>query len=345
MIATLWNDLRGSLRVARRAFARVLPYLSYLRSYLRVGSNIVSVWPERGAELGPKVALFIHFDRRQALADYVRRYVTALADAGYSVVFVSNSGLRREADITELKRLCGAIMTRRNVGYDFGAMRDAIDHFGLPRAGTETLLIVNDSVYGPLCPLGQVLDRIDFTQADVWGATDSWQGRYHLQSYFLAFSRTALASPAWRNFWRRVRQVSSKAWVIARYEVGLTQALLMDGVACRALWSYQTLIGSTEDYLAEELGKDVDPMVRSREIAIRRIRHAVTGAVPLNPTADLWRQLLRAGYPFLKIELLVRNPTGVPDVGDWRVALAEIPGADIDMIERDLQRRARNRAP
>ena len=82
-----------------------------------------------------------------------------------------------------------------------------------------------------------------------------------------------------------------------------------------------------------------------RVLADQRILMCAARRTPLNPTSDLWRQLLLAGFPFLKVELLRENPTDVPDVADWRAVLAELPDADIGMIERDLQHKMRNRSP
>ena len=65
----------------------------------------------------------------------------------------------------------------------------------------------------------------------------------------------------------------------------------------------------------------------------------------LNPTSDLWRQLLSAGFPFIKRELLRDNPTGVSDVMEWRDVVAQTSGADISSIESDLQLAVRNIAP
>ena len=66
---------------------------------------------------------------------------------------------------------------------------------------------------------------------------------------------------------------------------------------------------------------------------------------PLNPTSDLWRQLLAARFPFIKRELLRDNPTRVPDVVEWRDVVAEIAETSLAPIERDLQRTLRNRTP
>jgi hypothetical protein len=338
------SRLRQLFRRAPMSFA---PYLAYAWSFLRGRRHIVRVWPEGRIELDESVALFTHFDRRGQLADHVLGYVRALHNSGFSVVFVSNCGHRLRDSLTALQPFCRAIIVRQNVGYDFGAVRETLDLLDLPRLQTERLLIANDSVYGPLVPITDMLSRVDFDEADLWGATESWQSRYHLQSYFLLAGRRAITSPAWQEFWQGVRQVSSKKWVIYRYEIGLTQKLLRAGLRIRPLWPYHELL----DHAVNSSPPDEadmamnDPLKQMRALANQRLREAAAQRAPLNPTSDLWRQLLLSGFPFLKVELLTKNPTDVPDVADCRRVVAEIPGADLAMIERDLRLRMRNRSP
>jgi hypothetical protein len=340
-------------RVYRNAPGSLYPYLSYASSFLRRRRHTIRAWPETAwkgeVELGGRVALFTHFDRSGCLADHVVAYVRALHENGFSVVFISNAKRLPRAGLSALQPFCSAIIERRNVGYDFGAVREALDLFGLPRPETEQLLIANDSVYGPLASIKDMMARVDFNTADLWGTTESWQFCYHLQSYFLLAGKRALNSPAWRKFWRGVRQVSSKQWVIARYEVGLTQQMLKAGLRCRPLWGYHELLSRTPRAQPpnEADAAIVDPIEQMRIKAIQRIRSAAASGVPLNPTCELWRQLLLAGCPFLKVELLRKNPTDVPDIADWRSVVAGLPGGDVGMIERDLQRQSwiRDRAP
>ncbi|MBV8521985.1 MAG: lipopolysaccharide biosynthesis protein [Acetobacteraceae bacterium] len=281
--------------------------------------------------------------------DQVLGYLRALVEASISIVFISNSGCLHAASIEALKPLCAAILIRRNIGYDFGAWRDALERLALPRPDTEMILLINDSVYGPLRPLREIFSKIDLKRANFWGLTESWQTRYHLQSYFAAFGPEVVASPAWARFWSTVRPVPSKHWVIRNYEIGLTQALLKAGFRCEAIWPYPGLIANVDAALltgenAEEEDSG-DPAVEVRRTHARRIRKAAVRRTPLNPTNELWRQLLLAGFPFIKRELLRDNPGEVADVADWRVIVEQQLKADVATIERDLQRSLRNRAP
>jgi hypothetical protein len=342
---------KRALRIAGHGVrTRLIPWLAWPLGFVRNNQQTVAAWPECGVELGQRIVIFCHFDRSGTVRDHILHYVRSLSAAGFSVAFVTNSGQLRPDALEEVKSLCAAVLIRRNVGYDFGAWRDAIEQLGLPRPNTEILLLVNDSVYGPLRGIEDTLARIDFSLADIWGLTESWQTRYHLQSFFLAVAPRVMSSLAWRQFWLNVRPVPSKRWVIVQYEVGFTQVLLRAGFRCKAAWPYAQLVSQiAPSLLISERNRDgpisTDPMVDARKEHAHRIRRAATARIPLNPTSDLWRQLLQAGFPFLKRELLRDNPSRISDIADWRDVVERELRADPSAIELDLQRALRNKVP
>jgi hypothetical protein len=319
---------------------------------LRRTRQIVYRWPAGEIVLGPRVVLFMHFDSGRRVRQQLLDYIKDLKANGRSIVFVSNSRRLRAPALAAVQSLCDAVIIRRNVGYDFGAWRDAIDFLGLPRPDTEEVILANDSVFGPLLPLGDMLRRLDYGKADVWGLTESWQERYHLQSFFLAFGPTALRAEAFRKFWRSVRPVPAKSFIVRAYEIGVTQVMVKGGLRCAALWPYETLIKlvnreTLEKLIAAErtrIGK-TDPVQITRKLQVLRIRDAVARRIALNPTSDLWRQLLVSGFPFIKRELLRDNPTAVEDVGDWVETVREVLAADPDPILADLRTMLKGGAP
>lgn len=221
---------------------RVLPAIGHEIMRHRSPHQRVSQWPEGEIPLGPKVCVFVHWDRAGEVREHVMHQVRSLTAVGISVVFVSNAGKLRPDALEALKLLCAGVIVRRNVGYDFGAWREAFDILALPRSNTTLVAMANDSVYGPIRSLHELFAAVDFDQADAWGCTNSWQSRYHLQSYFVMFSPKVVASEAWRRFWATVQPTWSKTWLIRLYEIGLTQALLKAGFTCRAIWPYKDLI-------------------------------------------------------------------------------------------------------
>lgn len=341
-IAALWRTIQWNLS---------LP-VGLVIGRLRGTRQIVRVWPEGAVTLGPQVALFMHFDGRGLVRPQLLHYMRELKDNGRDVVFVSNAGKIQPQALAALQEICACAIIRRNVGYDFGAWRDAIDHLGLPRAETQEIICANDSVFGPLTPLGDTLRRLNYAKADIWGLTESWQRRYHLQSFFIAYGPKAIRAEAFRKFWQSVRPVPVKAYIVKEYEVGVTHAMIRGGLSCAALWGYESLIRLVNRAELEKLIEDSDseisksdPILTTRKLQVLRIRDGVARRMPLNPTSDLWRQLLISGFPFIKRELLRDNPTRVQDVGDWVEVVRETLGADPEPILLDLRSMLKGSAP
>ena len=345
---TIHAILRAFYQRWRFRYYLARAYTSYWRSLLRRPNQVIDTWTN-GRPLGRRVAVFVHFDTDCAVQPFVLAYLQALHALAIDIVFVTNSGTLTAAARAALQPLCAAVLIRRNIGYDFGAMRDGLTHVAATPATTDLLLVLNDSVYGPLSDLSDLIARIDFTRADVWGATESYQNRYHLQSFFIAAGPAALSSTAWDRFWKTVRPVRNKLWVILNYEIGMTRTLLKHGLRCAALYPYRDLVARIDPTPLVRPDKDTpddtDAFVINRKAHLRRLLDAAARRVPLNPTAELWRQLMELRFPFIKRELLRDNPVSVIDIADWRDMARANYDADLSAIEDDLQRVLRDRTP
>jgi hypothetical protein len=349
--------LYRNARQAVEKFFRAVKWYTVIQIAVLIGrlrrrQQIVSVWPEGPVALGPKIVLFMHFDRNGRVRAQLLAYIREFIANGRQVIFVTNSGKLAPASDAELRKLCVAVMVRRNRGYDFGAWREVIEHFGLPRAETEEIILANDSVFGPLRPLAGVFERLDYAAADIWGLTESWQSRYHLQSFFLAFGPAAIRDGAWQKFWQSVWPVPAKSFIVKSYEVGVSQVMMKAGLSCAALWPYEALTKLVDTAELEkliafqetDLGKE-DPIHVTRKLQILRIRDCVARRIAMNPSADLWRQLLMQGFPFIKRELLRDNPTEVQDIGDWMGVVRDALGVEPDVILHDLRLMLKDQAP
>lgn len=346
------SRLRRMFQRGRRLSRLIKIPLALLIGRVRSRHQILSVWPPERPALGPRVVLFMHFDGKGAVRQQVLHYLRDFKANGREIVFVTNSGRLRPEAQADLQELCSIILVRRNIGYDFGAWADALDHLGLPLNNTQEVIFANDSVFGPLLPLKETLQRLDYTQTDIWGLTESWQQRYHLQSFFLAFGPRALRAKCFATFWRGVRPVPMKSYIVREYEIGITQAMIKNGLRCTALWPYEQLTAMAGQalirYLEEESPSEdeqEDPVQKMRATQLLRIRIDMARRVPMNPTADLWRQLLQSGFPFIKRELLRENPTGVNDISEWADIVREELGVDPDLVRRELRLMLKGQAP
>jgi lipopolysaccharide biosynthesis protein len=340
------------LRRAARALSALWRSVDWLFDYLWVPAALMRRHRdfvraihagERDLADARRVAVFVHFDRGGEVHDYVLFYLRALREAGFEIVLVSNGkGLTPRA-LTRVLPLCAAALSRENVGYDFGAYRDGLRFLGDP-SRFDQVLLANDSVYGPLFDLNDTLARCD-DSADLWGITDSWSGRYHLQSFFLLLGRAALVSPRFNRFWNDMLLVQSKNWVIRHYEIGLTQALLRDGLTCTALFPYR--VAAADLAMAAHAGQFEDrALTTTMQDFFELVFDRVERGLPLNPMHQFWDHMIAVlRCPFIKRELLARNPAAVPHVHVWERLIRGVSSYDTRLIVRHLQLAARDRAP
>ena len=205
----------------------------------RLRSDVRAKWSGE-AEPSNKHVVYVHFDERGQVHDYVLFQLRCFADLGYAVTFVTNSPRLGDCEIKLLLPLCRQVILRRNVGYDFGAYREGLNSIPY-RQQAEQIILTNDSQYGPLFPLEAYLSRCTPGIADIWGMTDSHQIAYHLQSYFILLYPAAIMSPALRAFWRWYPNVSGKKWAILEGELKLTAAAISAGLKVKSLFSSSEL--------------------------------------------------------------------------------------------------------
>ena len=340
------KKLFGYFDVTRQSWATARIYAARgVSLFLPQGSQVVERRAgDQSLEGAKKVAIFLHYDRRGAVHDYVLHYMMALRRVGFEILFVSNAPRLSESDWQKVAPHAALMLRRRNRGHDFGAFRDAVAELAGRLPELERLIIANDSVYGPLQDLGPLLERCDLGEASIWGVTDSWDRRYHLQSYFLIFKREALIHPAFLAFWRSVRLVPSRSWVIRKYEIGLTQTLMKAGLRCAALFPYRAAALALSQAVRDQgLLERKDLSDYHRQYA-DRLFAAVERGDTLNQTHYFWDYLIgEAGCPFIKRDLLLRNPVGVPYVNQWDALIRRSSQYDPDLILRHLELIARGR--
>jgi lipopolysaccharide biosynthesis protein len=207
----------------------VIGHIRRLRSYVR------RTWPGGDPCRASKDhAVYAHYDHEGIVHDYVVEQIRQLAIAGFRVTFVSNARRLSEASVSAVRPYCRETIWRRNVGYDFGAYKDGMAAIG-DLSQCDRLLLMNDSIYGPFRPLGDVLKAANPSEAELWGITDSWDHHYHVQTYFVLFFKKALMSEVFGKFWRRLPYVNSKSWIVRNCEVKLTQKLTQRQMHARVL--------------------------------------------------------------------------------------------------------------
>ena len=324
------------------------------------GVGLESVLAEIGdeSELDAAIAqsnslAFISSYRAAGSSDAAIRQLTkSFSDQGIAMVVIDTSPLQPVDPL-------GAemVLWRENIGWDFASWFAGFDRF-YPKIGQlERLYFVNDSCIGPFGGLSQVIDRGWSKDLDVWSLTDSWDTGYHLQSYFLSFGRTAIQQGVIEGFKSNFNFPVVKRDVIHQGEVSLTRYLRSEGLRVGSVFPYYELANQFVQGFASQV---TERMQRTEVVSIRALDPSyfppdvislikrsewISSGEPINPTHSFWRELVEHGFPFIKRELLVKDPTAVNEmlqIGQW--LKNHLTAQEHEVVSRDLGTRDTSRA-
>ena len=251
-----------------------------------------------------KLCIFGIYSFDGALPLYVTNHLRAIRSAGFTIRATCTSLLLPEAEAS-LRLLVDCLILRENKNYDIGGWAEALR--GVELGAVDELLITNDSVYFLDTSLSKFLSKIGEVGADLSGAVMSHEISPHLQSWFLLFGRKSLAHD-------RVRAILSdtipdalpRLDLVERFEVGLSRVAREAGLTMYA----------TMDWDENRFSISAD----------------------VNPSHHLWLQLVRHGVPYMKVDILGRNPHHVSLRGFASLSRG-LDSAVWNAVKLDLDRR------
>ena len=173
-----------------------------------------------------RLFLMAAYDSQSKVGPALEAYVRELSAYGDVVAVMDNAV--PEADLARLApyvRYCGAV---RHGEYDFGSYKRAFawaeKHAGL--SDYDAVYLVNDSVYGPLRPLGDSLERMEALGTGAFAMILNPHHRApHLQSWFIGLRKEVFLADWFARFLEEVAPQESKEAVCLKYETGLTELL------------------------------------------------------------------------------------------------------------------------
>jgi lipopolysaccharide biosynthesis protein len=259
----------------------------------------------RALSSAPRVCFFAHFDEDNVVGEHVHHYLHGLRDAGFAVLFLTATELGDDTR-SQLTAIGVHISQRPNQGMDFGMWAHALRTYSATITGD--LLLANDSVYGPIGGLREVMERFQSCRADYFGLVESFEHTPHLQSWFLLFKPHVYRSAAFREVFDRDFGSMTKRQVIRAGELGLARALSKAGFRYEAVFSPRRVC-------------------------------TIPSLCRMNPSVLLWRELPVSGaVPFIKIQALRDNPYGETDQTQWKQVVGDQEPDLVAHIERHLSR-------
>jgi lipopolysaccharide biosynthesis protein len=264
------------------------------------------------------IALYVHYSVTGQISEMVRRHLELLGESGFTIVFATMAARVPEDDWQAIRHLCALVARRENFGLDFGAWQRLLPEVEKRWSSPAELMLVNDSVLGPIHPLAPVIETMRAGGDGFFGLTENLEGGPHLQSYML-LARGEKAVGDLVYFIRRMRITHSKWLLIQRGEIRLARWMRRRGHRVSAVFGYDRLVSAI---IAD---RDERARVAASHRRLRGLDRVSNGEAiallhqaPLSPMHHLWRiQATRFGVPFLKTELVLRNPWRIPGVEDW----------------------------
>ena len=278
-----------------------------------------------------RLFVFAHFDRDHIIDPYIVRYVSALSQLGI-VIFISTSPLS-PAEIAKIRPFTIREICRPNIGYDFMSWQLGLRILeDIPKY--DEVIICNDSVYAPIFRLGEMFEVMERSQAAYWGVTSNSEVAHHIQSYFMVFRRPVLEREEFWRFWNDVGPQPSKRAVIEAYELGLSVLLKQIGLSSA---TYFSLDEELNDALANFKCFSVLPLITTVGSTPGSLSAVQLLTGRYNKTLTLWRELILARVPMIKVQLLRDNPTRQP-IDDILAALGRHSLYPVPMIRDHLRR-------
>jgi lipopolysaccharide biosynthesis protein len=209
-----------------------------------------------------RIAFFVHYDKDCVLSESDAAYLDELAKYAEQIVFITNSNLP-EADLDRIRSGKVTILRRDNVGFDFGAWKDAVIQYGYDRLSAfDQVIFANNSNFAPLWSLSSVFAEMEHRDpVDFWGILEYPRGfagsemeklyiDAHIQSYFFVAEQSLASSPVFAEFWNRVGYHSAIMGVIEHEETEMTKFFADRGFAYDVFISESALIMKKTKYNA-----------------------------------------------------------------------------------------------
>ncbi|UXM96450.1 rhamnan synthesis F family protein (plasmid) [Bartonella sp. HY329] len=219
------------------------------------------------------ILFYVAYSRDGTITDLQHKHIQAYSDAEYEVVVIINSDNFDKIN-TVSDNAAKAIILRENIGFDFGAWKDALSIIGnLERA--NTLTFTNDSIFiveknNSIKNQKKIIEKNDL---DISFLTENNEIKKHYQSFFFSIKRKAIENDA-LSILKSIPYYKDKQDLIYSVEIELHNLFNRKNLNCGHIY------------------KDDRDFAR-------------------NPTIWHWKELIDIGFPFVKSQIAFKIIDGV----------------------------------
>ena len=179
-----------------------------------------------------RLCIYLTYDKQKIIDKYIGYMLGELKTCVDYLVVICN-GEEILSGLNIIMEFADEIFYRRNFGFDAGGFKDALcEYIGWDKVlQYDELVLVNDSMYGPLRTMKSIFSEMKQRSVDFWGLAIHGEGKNHfvgyvpehIQSYFLVIGARMLHSSEFMNYWVCMPYFKTFKETIMQYEIGFTR--------------------------------------------------------------------------------------------------------------------------
>ena len=226
------------------------------------------------------VTIFAGYASTGILSAATQRWIAALHSISHRMVMVFDQDQLLNPPACVINDSSTQLLCKKHAAYDFGSYQR-----GLAFAEQQDwlvdashVLLTNDSVIGPFGDFESFVGSMLNSGDCLWGVSESYLYRPHLQSYFLLMSRELFTCHAIREFFNSVVVQPSRHDVIQSYELGFSRLVLEEGFSWQVILkagemcdpTSGEIVGNITSYPMIMLEKNI-PLIKAKALKDYRI--------------------------------------------------------------------------
>ena len=234
-----------------------------------------------------RLCFYAGYSNRGILENYVIYCLKELSD--YADIFYCADCDMADDELEKIKPFVKYCIAQRHHRYDFGSwqllfsMVPNIDKY-------DELILMNDSVYGPLISLQPIFEKMQNADVSAWALC----GNKFMMSFFIVLKKDIFTANWFADFMGNIKQLEDKADIVRLYEQGLSDLITQKGLKWDCVYSSNNLKKQINN-----AKKDIRSAFKLIPWSIRFCHHFRFNKIRVYDDDDFF-MLFPLGMPFLK---------------------------------------------
>ncbi len=184
---------------------------------------------------GKRLGIFLFYDKHGIAGEYIEYMLKDIRPCLDKLIAIVNGKICGDS-LKMIESIADETVIRDNIGFDIGAWQYGIVNLcgkdGL--AEYDSLVLFNDSFFGPFYPFAEIFEKMDKERCDFWGLSIhgevngngtcpyGYRPRY-IQTYFMVFEKRLLHSLDFFSFWEKQPLYSSYSELAEKFVAVMTK--------------------------------------------------------------------------------------------------------------------------